>query len=104
MFKYAFKYLCLLLARYPFKITIFCLRGGGDLLRKLHHLAEAESKLCTHQKKFSGIEAKVDLEYPIVFARIKGKRFKGKKFLVLIREIYFCANWLMMHVTCIFLH
>lgn len=34
-------------------------KGGGDLLRQLHHLAEAESKLCTHQKKLSGIEAKI---------------------------------------------
>uniref|UniRef100_A0A2N9EKY3 SMC hinge domain-containing protein n=1 Tax=Fagus sylvatica TaxID=28930 RepID=A0A2N9EKY3_FAGSY len=34
-------------------------KGGGDLLRQLHHLAEAESKLCTHQKKLSAIEAKI---------------------------------------------
>lgn len=34
-------------------------RGGGDLLRQLHHLAEAEGNLAEHQKKFSAIEAKV---------------------------------------------
>ncbi|XP_059452315.1 structural maintenance of chromosomes protein 2-1 [Corylus avellana] len=34
-------------------------KGGGDLLRQLHHLAEAESKLSTHQKRLSEIEAKI---------------------------------------------
>ncbi|XP_062153758.1 structural maintenance of chromosomes protein 2-1 [Alnus glutinosa] len=34
-------------------------KGGGDLLRQLHHLSEAESKLSTHQKKLSEIEAKI---------------------------------------------
>ncbi|XP_030936006.1 structural maintenance of chromosomes protein 2-1-like [Quercus lobata] len=46
-------------------------KGGGDLLRQLHHLAEAESKLYAHKKMLSEIEAKVDLEQPIVFVRIK---------------------------------
>ncbi|KAG5544946.1 hypothetical protein RHGRI_017419 [Rhododendron griersonianum] len=32
--------------------------GGGDLLRQLHALAEAESKLSVHQKTLSVIEAK----------------------------------------------
>ncbi|KAL6311386.1 hypothetical protein AAG906_025808 [Vitis piasezkii] len=34
-------------------------KGGGDLLRQLHALAEAESKLSTHQQKLSEIEAKI---------------------------------------------
>ncbi|KAK8652071.1 hypothetical protein V6N13_061095 [Hibiscus sabdariffa] len=34
-------------------------RGGGDLLRQLHDLAEAESKLAVHQKRLSEIEAKI---------------------------------------------
>ncbi|KAK9292222.1 hypothetical protein L1049_020184 [Liquidambar formosana] len=34
-------------------------KGGGDLLRQLHALAEAESKLSIHQKRFSDIEAKI---------------------------------------------
>ena len=34
-------------------------------------MAEAESKLYAHQKMLSEIEAKVDLEQPIVFVRIK---------------------------------
>ncbi|KAI7750267.1 hypothetical protein M8C21_031841 [Ambrosia artemisiifolia] len=33
-------------------------KGGGDLLRQLHALAEAESKLTLHQKRLSEIEAK----------------------------------------------
>ena len=40
------------------------------MLRQLHHLAEAESKLYSHQKMLSEIEAQVDLEQPFVFARI----------------------------------
>ncbi|KAF5947699.1 hypothetical protein HYC85_013656 [Camellia sinensis] len=34
-------------------------KGGGDLLRQLHALAEAESKLSIHQKRLSEIEAKI---------------------------------------------
>ncbi|KAL8217998.1 hypothetical protein R6Q57_021371 [Mikania cordata] len=34
-------------------------KGGGDLLRQLHALAEAESKLSLHQKRLSEIEAKI---------------------------------------------
>ncbi|XP_022736184.1 structural maintenance of chromosomes protein 2-2-like isoform X5 [Durio zibethinus] len=33
-------------------------RGGGDVLRQLHDLAEAESKLAEHQKRLSEIEVK----------------------------------------------
>ncbi|CAL5396860.1 unnamed protein product [Camellia sinensis] len=33
------------------------LKGGGDLLRQLHALAEVESKLSIHQKRLSEIEA-----------------------------------------------
>ena len=74
LLEYAFKYLCLLLyrcSRWPLKITICCFRGGGDLLRQLHHLAEAESELYAHQKMLCEIEAKVNLEQPIIFVRIK---------------------------------
>jgi hypothetical protein len=39
----------------------FCNRGGGDLLRQLHELAEAESNLTLHQRRLSEIEAKVEL-------------------------------------------
>ncbi|OMO98149.1 RecF/RecN/SMC [Corchorus olitorius] len=34
-------------------------RGGGDLLRQLHDMAECESKLSVHQKRLSEIEAKI---------------------------------------------
>ncbi|KAL6123484.1 hypothetical protein ACLB2K_076006 [Fragaria x ananassa] len=34
-------------------------KGGGDLLRQLHELAEAELKLSEHQKKLTEIEAKI---------------------------------------------
>ncbi|KAG4190619.1 hypothetical protein ERO13_A07G041900v2 [Gossypium hirsutum] len=34
-------------------------RGGGDLLRQLHDLAECESKLAGHQKRLSEIEMKI---------------------------------------------
>ncbi|XP_022736181.1 structural maintenance of chromosomes protein 2-1-like isoform X3 [Durio zibethinus] len=34
-------------------------RGGGDVLRQLHDLAEAESKLAEHQKRLSEIEVKL---------------------------------------------
>ncbi|KAL6321500.1 hypothetical protein AAG906_018469 [Vitis piasezkii] len=37
-------------------------KGGGDLLRQLHALAEAESKLSIHQQKLSEIEAKIRAE------------------------------------------
>jgi ABC-type Fe3+-citrate transport system substrate-binding protein len=80
-------------ASQPYKITISCHRGGGDLLRQLHHLSEAESKLSTHQKKLSEIEAKVDLEHPLIFSRIKAKSFKENLFLVLIRKVSLYANW-----------
>ncbi|CAL5366934.1 unnamed protein product [Camellia sinensis] len=34
-------------------------KGGGDLLRQLHALAEAELKLSVHQKRLSEIDAKI---------------------------------------------
>ncbi|KAK4764266.1 hypothetical protein SAY87_013704 [Trapa incisa] len=40
-------------------------KGGGDLLRQLHHLAEAEYNLIEHQKKLSSIEAKISVLQPL---------------------------------------
>lgn len=40
--------------------VFFCLRGGGELLRQLHDLAEAETKFQVHQKRLYEIEAKVN--------------------------------------------
>ncbi|XP_047264461.1 structural maintenance of chromosomes protein 2-1 isoform X2 [Capsicum annuum] len=40
-------------------------RGGGDLLRQLHALAEAESKLSSHQKCLSEIDAKINQLIPL---------------------------------------
>ncbi|CAN4080744.1 unnamed protein product [Withania somnifera] len=40
-------------------------RGGGDLLRQLHALAEAESKLPLHQKRLSEIDAKINQLIPL---------------------------------------
>lgn len=40
-------------------------RGGGDLLRQLHALAEAESKLPFHQKCLSEIDAKINQLIPL---------------------------------------
>lgn len=43
-----------------FSYIFFWLRGGGDLLRQLHDLAEAESELLGHQKRLADIEAQVN--------------------------------------------
>ncbi|XP_051143191.1 structural maintenance of chromosomes protein 2-1-like [Andrographis paniculata] len=40
-------------------------RGGGDLLRQLHALAEAESKISFHQKRLSEIESKINELLPL---------------------------------------
>ncbi|KAJ7982522.1 Structural maintenance of chromosomes protein [Quillaja saponaria] len=40
-------------------------KGGGDLLRKLHELAEAESRLEVHQQRLSEIEAKISKLLPL---------------------------------------
>ncbi|VVB04545.1 unnamed protein product [Arabis nemorensis] len=40
-------------------------KGGGDLLRQLHELAEAETKFHVHQKRLSEIEAKVKEIQPV---------------------------------------
>ncbi|KAM7272810.1 hypothetical protein ACFE04_027474 [Oxalis oulophora] len=40
-------------------------KGGGDLLRRLHALAEAESNLSVHLKKLSEIEAKIKELMPL---------------------------------------
>ncbi|TXG57711.1 hypothetical protein EZV62_015540 [Acer yangbiense] len=40
-------------------------RGGGDLLRQLHRLAEAESNLLIHQKRLSEIESKINELLPL---------------------------------------
>ncbi|KAH7855805.1 hypothetical protein Vadar_029159 [Vaccinium darrowii] len=48
-------------------------KGGGDLLRQLHALAEAESELCVHEKRLSEIEAKISELLPLQ------KKFKSLK-------------------------
>ncbi|KAF7148659.1 hypothetical protein RHSIM_Rhsim03G0166400 [Rhododendron simsii] len=48
-------------------------KGGGDLLRQLHALAEAESELSVHQKNLSAIEAKISELLPLE------KKFKDLK-------------------------
>lgn len=48
-------------------------KGGGDLLRQLHALAEAESELSVHQKTLSVIEAKISELLPLE------KKFKDLK-------------------------
>ncbi|KAI8005897.1 Structural maintenance of chromosomes protein 2-2 [Camellia lanceoleosa] len=48
-------------------------KGGGDLLRQLHALAEAESKLSIHQKRLSEIEAEISELLPL------HKKFKDLK-------------------------
>ncbi|PON53153.1 Structural maintenance of chromosomes Smc [Trema orientale] len=40
-------------------------KGGGDLLRQLHDLAEAEIKLSAHQKRLAEIEAKITELLPL---------------------------------------
>ncbi|XP_061980307.1 structural maintenance of chromosomes protein 2-1-like isoform X1 [Populus nigra] len=40
-------------------------KGGGDLLRQLHELAEAESNLTLHQRRLSEIEAKITELLPV---------------------------------------
>ncbi|KAI3817894.1 hypothetical protein L1987_11694 [Smallanthus sonchifolius] len=41
-------------------------KGGGDLLRQLHALAEAESQLSLHQKRLSEIESKISELLPLL--------------------------------------
>lgn len=48
---------------------VFPRRGGGNLLRQLHELAEAESDLLLHERKLSEIEAKVDIELYCICTR-----------------------------------
>ncbi|XP_027355301.1 structural maintenance of chromosomes protein 2-2-like isoform X2 [Abrus precatorius] len=48
-------------------------KGSGDLLRQLHALAEAESKLSVHQRRLSEIEAKISKLLPLQ------KKFKDLK-------------------------
>ncbi|CAI9295758.1 unnamed protein product [Lactuca saligna] len=40
-------------------------KGGGDLLRQLHALGEAESELSIHQKRLSEIESKINELLPL---------------------------------------
>ncbi|XP_028801071.1 structural maintenance of chromosomes protein 2-1 [Neltuma alba] len=40
-------------------------KGGGQLLRQLHDLAEAESKLAIHQRRLSDVEAKITKLLPL---------------------------------------
>ncbi|KAI9153657.1 hypothetical protein LWI28_014566 [Acer negundo] len=40
-------------------------RGGGDLLRQLHRLVEAESNLLIHQKRLSEVESKINELLPL---------------------------------------
>ncbi|KAL7214487.1 hypothetical protein ACSBR1_026823 [Camellia fascicularis] len=51
-------------------------KGGGDLLRQLHALAEVESKLSIHQKRLSEIEAEISELLP-----------PQKKFCELVKRI-----------------
>ncbi|KAG6421867.1 hypothetical protein SASPL_118426 [Salvia splendens] len=48
-------------------------KGGGELLRQLHALAEVELELSTHQKRLSEIEAKINelLPHQRVFENLK---------------------------------
>ncbi|XP_016170728.1 structural maintenance of chromosomes protein 2-1 [Arachis ipaensis] len=48
-------------------------RGSGDLLKQLHDLAEAESKLSVHQRRLSEIEEKITKLLPLQ------KKFKDLK-------------------------
>ncbi|VFQ80543.1 unnamed protein product [Cuscuta campestris] len=48
-------------------------KGGGELLRKLHVMAEAESKLLLHQERLSEIDAKINELRPLE------KKFKDLK-------------------------
>ncbi|XP_052188076.1 structural maintenance of chromosomes protein 2-1-like [Diospyros lotus] len=50
-------------------------KGGGDLLKQLHALAEAESELSIHHKKLSEIEAKISKLLPVQkkFGDLKGQ-------------------------------
>lgn len=82
-FLWKFRCLHALASCKPFKLIIYCCRGGGDLLRQLHRLAEAESNLVIHQKRLSEIEAKVAVSS---FYQIKGRRIMH---LVLVKINYF---------------
>lgn len=57
-------------------------KGGGDLLRQLHALAEAESELCIHQKCLSEIEAKIKELLPLQ------KKFKELKAQLELKSYY----------------
>ncbi|KAI3815898.1 hypothetical protein L1987_15581 [Smallanthus sonchifolius] len=51
-------------------VICYYLWGGGDLLRQLHALAEAESELTLHQKRLSEIEAKVNLQSYLPMSKV----------------------------------
>lgn len=60
---------------YCLYFLVCCDRGGGDLLRQLHDLAEAESELSVHQRKLSEIEAKVDPEHLFFSSKCYGNLY-----------------------------
>lgn len=82
----------------PFKLIIYCCRGGGDLLRQLHRLAEAESNLVIHQKRLSEIEAKVAVSS---FYQIKGRRIMH---LVLVKINCFWNRNCLVAIMSLFTH
>ncbi|KAL7184015.1 hypothetical protein ACSBR2_026232 [Camellia fascicularis] len=68
-------------------------KGGGDLLRQLDALAEAESKLSIHQKRFSEIEGedlKAQLElksYDLSLFRSRAEQNEHLEFCELVKRI-----------------
>ncbi|KAL7214486.1 hypothetical protein ACSBR1_026822 [Camellia fascicularis] len=68
-------------------------KGGGDLLRQLHALAEVESKLSIHQKRLSEIEAedlKAQLElksYDLSLFQSRAEQNEHLEFCELVKRI-----------------
>ncbi|KAJ9678931.1 hypothetical protein PVL29_020976 [Vitis rotundifolia] len=65
-------------------------KGGGDLLRQLHALAEAESKLSTHQQNLNG--RILSLIQRLKLAWKKNENFKAYTFIEGIVRISFMVN------------
>lgn len=61
-------------------------RGGGDTLRQLHALANAESELSVHQKRLSEIEAKV--YFKIYFSYVQ----RNVYLLTILLSVFVCPD------------
>lgn len=65
-----------------------CCRGGGELLRQLHELAEAESELSLHQRRLAEIDDKVSFVPKCSTMSCNGFLFCSLFFFLLFRNLF----------------